>query len=58
MWVLVGCLFFPNPFRVKSDLRIMENVWKIAVLITTNGAKESSAGVWCAWLRFLGEFAL
>lgn len=45
LWVLVGCLFFPNPFGVRSDLCIMKNVWKIAVLITADRAKELSAEV-------------
>lgn len=54
-WVSLACLFFPRPFRVKSDLCIMEKVWKTAVLSTAHGAEGSGAQMWLAWLCFLGN---
>lgn len=52
---VTGSPVSPHPFRVKSDLCIMEKVWKIAVLSTAEGAEGSGAQMWPAWLCFLGN---
>lgn len=52
---VTGLPVFPHPFRVKSDLCITEEVWKIAVLSTAHGAEGSGAQMWQAWLCFPGN---
>lgn len=54
----VGCLFFPYPFRGRSDLCTMRNVWQIIVLIMANGAKGPRAEAWHACSHLLKELAL
>lgn len=52
---VTGSPVFPHPFRVKSDLCIMEEVWKIAVLSTARRAKGWGAQMWQAWFCFSGN---